>query len=43
MNKIDRILYKMWIRAIKQAVARKDWRNAKIYKKELMRITNKYE
>ena len=43
MNKMDEILYRMWIRAIKQAIARKDWRNAKIYKRELLRITKKYE
>lgn len=33
----------MWIRAIKAAVERKDWKNAKIYKKELIRIQKKYE
>ena len=43
MNKMDKILYRMWLRAIKAAVARKDWRNAKIYKRELLRITKRYE
>ena len=43
MNQMDRILYRMWVRAIKAAVARKDWKNAKIYKKELLRITKRYE
>ena len=43
MNQMDKILYRMWVRAIKAAVTRKDWKNAKIYKRELMRITKKYE
>ena len=43
MNQMDKILYRMWVRAIKAAVARKDWKNAKIYKRELLRITKRYE
>ena len=43
MNQMDKILYRMWVRAIKAAVTRKDWKNAKTYKRELMRITKKYE
>ena len=43
MNQMDKILYRMWVLAIKAAVARKDWKNAKIYKKELLRISKKYE
>jgi len=32
----------MWVRAIKAAIARKDWTNVKIYKRELLKITNQY-
>jgi hypothetical protein len=32
------LLYRMFLKALKRAIARKDWNTARTYKKELLRL-----
>lgn len=43
MKQSDKLLFQMWKKALKAAINREDWKNAAIYKREVLKIVQKYE